>query len=376
MDYSSFIFEKRKDNLLKISNGIINKEILYYINEARTSPAEFSREIMINDDVDESEKSLSLFFKYSSKTAPPLIFDKNIQYCCNKLFNKLISLDNGINFIKLSPYEKEKNSLKIRLNSLGLTPTYFKELIVIGIDDAMEAIISLLLNHKHRRTLLNPRIKYIGIASCLLPSEKICIIIGLVEDLIIIGDIDDEEEEDNNYDRCYYFDNVDDLNNFDYAYRGSVQPNIRNNNIRVVNGYYQNLNQNNNKYFNDFHWCNKNDQSYYNDRVKHYYPKKQVIFCNKNNYEQEKSRQKRNKRFIDLNISKEYSTSPIRNSYIGNRYRFTDVSNSSFAYYPRPVSVSYEKKYVRDRFGKIFPIYAKETRYDDGSILIQNPDEL
>ena len=374
-DYTSFIFEKRKNNLLKISNGKINQEIIYYINEARTSPNDFSRDLMINDDVDESVKSLSLFFKYDSQISQPLIFDKNIQNCCNKLLNKIISKDNGAPFIKLSPYEKESYNLKIRLNNIGLTPTYFKELIIIGVDDAMEALVSLFLNPKHRNSLLSPKIKYIGVSSCLLPSERICIIIGLVESLIIIDEIEDE-----NYD--YYYDE-NDFNRNSYENNKTFQPENYNN-IRLVNGYYQlyNQNNNNNHYYNDFHWCNKNNQTFYNDRVKHYYPKKEVIFCNRKKYcrefrgnEEENIKQKRKNKFVDFNLSKECSMSPIRNSYMKNS-RFTDFSSGSFMIYPRPVSVSFGKKYVRDNFGKIFPVYTKETLYDDGSLLIQNPDEL
>ena len=36
-----------------------------------------------------------------------------------------------------------------------------------------------------------------------------------------------------------------------------------------------------------------------------------------------------------------------------------------------PMSVSIEKKYNKNRFGEIYPVYSKKTFYDDGSILIQ-----
>ena len=51
------------------------------------------------------------------------------------------------------------------------------------------------------------------------------------------------------------------------------------------------------------------------------------------------------------------------------------TKEEDFSYYPKeykfPVSVSLEKKYARNQDGKIFPIISKETKYDDGSILIQ-----
>ena len=35
------------------------------------------------------------------------------------------------------------------------------------------------------------------------------------------------------------------------------------------------------------------------------------------------------------------------------------------------MSVSIEKKLAKNSEGRIFPIFSKETKYDDGSILIQ-----
>ena len=55
-------FIKKKKLLMQINSGELNKSILYYINEARTSPKDFSRHLMIDDDVDEQISKLSLFF--------------------------------------------------------------------------------------------------------------------------------------------------------------------------------------------------------------------------------------------------------------------------------------------------------------------------
>ena len=38
---------------MKINSDELNKSILYYINEARTSPKDFSRHLMVDDDVDD-----------------------------------------------------------------------------------------------------------------------------------------------------------------------------------------------------------------------------------------------------------------------------------------------------------------------------------
>ena len=41
--------------------------------------------------------------------------------------------------------------------------------------------------------------------------------------------------------------------------------------------------------------------------------------------------------------------------------------------YKFPISISIDKKYRKDIEGRIYPIYTRQSIYDDGSILIQ-PD--
>ena len=52
-------FSKKKKILMQINSGELNKSILYYINEARSSPKDFSRHLMVDDDVDEKITKLS-----------------------------------------------------------------------------------------------------------------------------------------------------------------------------------------------------------------------------------------------------------------------------------------------------------------------------
>ena len=45
--------------------------------------------------------------------------------------------------------------------------------------------------------------------------------------------------------------------------------------------------------------------------------------------------------------------------------------DDSIKEYKLPISISYDKKYKKDRNGNYYPILTKELKYDDGSILIQ-----
>ena len=177
-DDESFI--KKKQLLMQINSGELNRNLLYYINEARSSPKDFSRHLMISDDVDDKISNLSLFFKYSSIEVPPLIIDPNLEKCSQELLLHIISIDDGTSSLKFNKEEKEKNCLKERLRRLNLIPTYHLDLLIIGVNNPIEALSDILINKNHRKKLLSPEMKYIGIASGLLPSEKLCFVIDIV----------------------------------------------------------------------------------------------------------------------------------------------------------------------------------------------------
>ena len=173
-------FIKKKKLLMQINSGELNKSILYYINEARTSPKDFSRHLMVDDDVDVKISKLSLFFKYSSVKVPPLEIDKNLETSSNDLLYHIISADDGSSELEFSEEEKKRNSLKERLKKFNLMPIYHVDLVIIGVDDAIDVLANILINNNHRKKILSPEMKYIGISSGFLPSERLCVVIDIV----------------------------------------------------------------------------------------------------------------------------------------------------------------------------------------------------
>ena len=138
-DDESFI--KKKQLLMQINSGELNRNLLYYINEARSSPKDFSRHLMISDDVDDKISNLSLFFKYSSIEVPPLIIHPNLEKCSQELLLHIISIDDGKSSLKFNKEEKEKNCLKERLRRLNLIPTYHLDLLIIGVNNPIRGFI-------------------------------------------------------------------------------------------------------------------------------------------------------------------------------------------------------------------------------------------
>ena len=180
MEQINVEFIKKKKLLMQINSGELNKSILYYINEARTCPQDFSRHLMVDDDVDDKISKLSLFFKYSSIRVPPLELNSNLEKSSNDLLYHIISIDDGSSELIFDEKEKERNNLNQRLKKFNLIPVYHADLIIIGVEDAIDALANIFINNNHRNKILSPDMKYIGISTGLLPSERLCIVIDIV----------------------------------------------------------------------------------------------------------------------------------------------------------------------------------------------------
>ena len=369
-------FIKKKKLLMQISSGELNKSILYYINEARSSPKDFSRHLMVNDDVDEQISKLSLFFKYSSIPVPPLELNPNLETTSNDLLYHIIASDDGNSELEFSQKEKERNSLKERLKKLNLVPVYHVDLLVIGVDDAIDALANILINSNHRKKILSSEMKYIGISSGFLPSERLCVVIDIIsnfrnytsgylrtKDINYINSINDTRPSKYNYIRFTNVgsdDEYEDDNN-DYVYNdNSGEEYIKN----TKNTYTNRSNFNTNTKFNSDKKKIQNIK-YFNS-VGGYRPF--VEMQKKLNFDDNKENNKDNKKekIINLKISGQKWFSPTNRKIVKNEYY--DEGPKRFKF---PLSISIEKKYTKNKYGEIFPIYHRKTLYDDGSILLQ-----
>lgn len=376
MENISINLEKKKKILMELTSEKLDKNILYYINEVRCSPINFSRHLLVDKYYDKDIKNLSTFLKYYSKEVFPLNIDKNLSICSKDLLHHLISLDDGSPILKYNEEEKQRNSLRERLKKLNLVPTFYIHFLIIGVENVLEAIIDLLLNINYRNKLLSPDMNYIGIASGLLPSENLCIIIDMVNSLKVNNILIDYPVE-------YSFRKYKTVNNFenenvnDYSY----YENYNNNNLKKDK--YNNY-SNNKRYFYQNYSCNNiipntdnkiytKKRIYNTDGYSPYIKKR----C-KNNFYQKINKNKRYNYFdknddeddeaINLRISGQKSFKSLNNV----RY-YKNLIYSKPNEYKFPISISIDKKYRKDIEGKIYPIYTRQSIYDDGSILIQ-PD--
>ena len=365
-------FIKKKKLLMQINSGELNKSILYYINEARTCPQDFARHLMVDDDVDEKISKLSLFFKYTSIKVPPLEVNSNLEKSSNDLLYHIISIDDGSSELILTQREKERNNLQQRLKKFNIIPVYYADLIIIGADDAIDALTNIFINNNHRNKLLSPDMKYIGISIGLLPSERLCIVIDIANSFkyynnycLRANDINYNDARPSKY-NYIRFTNV-----------GSDEENENDNNDYVYNDNsgeeeYKKYNRktfNNRTYFNKKYSTDKkkiNNIKFYNS-ANGYRP--YINMQQKLNFDKicdENFTDNKNDKIINLRISGQKCFSPSNRSAF--RSRFTDDNPKRFKY---PMSVSIEKKYIKNKYGEFYPVYHKKTIYDDGSILLQ-----
>ena len=365
-------FEVKRKLLLELNSNQLNKNILYHINEARSSPKEFSHHLINENDEDNKLNHLYTFFKFYSKEVPPLILDKNLEICSKDLLHHLISIDNGSKVFNYSEENKMRNSLRIRLRRLNLIPTYYAHFLVIGAQNSIEAIINLLLNIDYRNKILSPEMHYIGIASGLLPSENLCIIIDIVNAIKMNNNFNLRPVK---YSFYNYNDEDDYENGCDYSFYENYNKNDNIKNYTNKDRYfYQNYSCNNMK-------PKTNKKAYNMKRIYNsvgyspYMKKKVKINMNNNCARTNNSKKKYINYFyddddygeeMDLRITQQRRIDPksvkFKNSYYENQTEFK-----------LPVSISIDKKYKRNRDGRLYPFYTKQTKYDDGSILIQ-PD--
>ena len=174
-------------------------QVLNEINFARMHPDEFAQKLeelynsIHNDNClyiegipfiySNLKKSLedSIDFLSYQKPLKGLIYNKTLTQACDYLLEELIIHDG------LDEDDSNKYSLENRLSKFGEALGVHYELIDYGMFDPEFIVINFILcdgdNQKYERNVIfNSKVKYLGIASSILPSEKICTVINFCEE--------------------------------------------------------------------------------------------------------------------------------------------------------------------------------------------------
>ena len=207
-------------------------QILQEINYAREHPDEFLEKLKeLKETVEDSKDNClyienvpfvynnllgslddSIKFLEKQKELPKLIYNKTITQACDYLLEELVAHDG------LEDENANNYSLENRLNKFGHPMGENYELIDYGMFDPEFIVINFVLgdgdkNKFERNVIFNPKVKFIGIASGILSSGKICTIINCCEQFYDINDKlpADIEKKYNNIVPCF---NTKTINNY------------------------------------------------------------------------------------------------------------------------------------------------------------------
>ena len=229
MELKNKIDSKKK--LLHLNVGQLQKDILKYINNLRAQPNNFL-EIIKRENPNPSKELLELInylYSLNNQKIPPFKLDNDICKCTEDILSYIILYDEGKNEINFGPNNKEKFSLNRRLERIGKKQVENEEFIIYGINNPKNIINNILLNEPNMIKLFQFKYTLIGISCGILPSDRLCTIIDIVEEEKLF----DSFKKYNNY-------NIENIPN----------PNMNNNNNYYTNykTYNNNYNPNNNLY--------------------------------------------------------------------------------------------------------------------------------
>jgi hypothetical protein len=191
------ISDNNKSELTIYSKFVV--DVINEINFVRTKPSEYAAKL---------ERICSSITGHKVKVGNSImklregskIFDESIQYLLNigpmeplelcdglsESANELLSILIIQEGVDMSEFSLDIYDLEHRLDHFGVFFGEFNEIIDYGSFDAEFVVVNFILGdgdetRTDRHTILNPQMKYCGIASGILPSTKKCTVLNVVQ---------------------------------------------------------------------------------------------------------------------------------------------------------------------------------------------------
>ena len=167
----------------------LEKDIYILINYIRTNPLDFSNNLIKsnkNKTLTEDQIDIIKFLeeKYNKEQLLPFHEIPEISEAAKNLLYNIsqnVSIYGNKNLQKLKP---SSLNLRTRLSNYGLRTGRIFENVIYDIENPEDIVNHILKDENGRNMLLNNKMKFIGIGSCYLPSNKICSVIDIVQDFI------------------------------------------------------------------------------------------------------------------------------------------------------------------------------------------------
>ena len=193
----------------------LEKDICVLINYIRTNPLDFSNNLIKNSknkNLTEDQINLIKFLEEKYNKDPLLPFHEvpEISLAAKNLLNTISqneaeSANKGQKKLKASSL-----NLRTRLSNYGIRTGRIFSNVIFGIEKPEDIVNHILKGENGRNMLLSNKMKFIGIGCCLLPSNKVCAVIDIVQDFLPF-----KQSKRNNINIKYNINNINkkDINN-------------------------------------------------------------------------------------------------------------------------------------------------------------------
>ena len=170
----------------------IEQDILILINFLRTNPIEFCNNLIINNQYNPNQ-DYSEIINYIKNVHQKQILSEYVEIpeisCAARSLLNNISLHykkyHNLNF---KQFDSESLNLRTRLSNYGERTGRIFETVLFKMDNPDDIVNHILSEEKGRSMLLNYKMKYIGIACDILPTNFICTVIDIVQDFVPFRD--------------------------------------------------------------------------------------------------------------------------------------------------------------------------------------------
>ena len=182
--------EGTSNKILFTNIGKLQDNLLKLINNIREKPGDYLENLRKENPEPSDQMNLLLKFLYSikNKKFPPIKKNNDVCKCSEDILSYIILYDEGKNEINFGNNDKSNYTLKRRLERIGIKKVENQEFIIFGFDEPNSIILDLLLNDPNKEKLFDPKLILGGITCGILPSDRLCTIIDIVEEEKIIFD--------------------------------------------------------------------------------------------------------------------------------------------------------------------------------------------
>ena len=173
-----------------ISNKLseLEQDIFTLINYIRTNPLDYCNNL-IHKTTNKTKQEISKIIQYledihRKEILLPYKIIPEISAAARNLLNNLshhYKINRNLNLKELDP---SCLNLKTRLSNYGERNGRIFETVLIKMDNPEDIINHILMEEKGRNMLLSYKMKYIGIACALFPSNLLCSVIDIVQDFV------------------------------------------------------------------------------------------------------------------------------------------------------------------------------------------------